>query len=576
MSKDKNKPKFSFVNAIIVTSFIWSLLMVMLFTYLHFNVLPHFEKQNETTITSEAVPTFKDEKAEYAKDSNSNTTSKENNNTQEKNQTNNNENTQKELDTNLNNLENSYIDKSIPEDLQNAIVEKASSLESEKKQEAKALWEDVFESIEEFSCPDSQIEFRGECVSKSTFYDFDSTASHVCWITVLWNLMCFWGNSYWQLWTWDKEDKFLPAETVSQLVSSVKLSEYHTCIDLTDSWISCSWWNWFWFLWNGNTSDASSFWEVSLVKGEVKDYVLWLENTCFLYDNWKVYCSWTSEYWQLWRWDFVMQDTPVEVHWLDNIEKLFSWGHTFCALDSEWALYCWWNNEYWNVWNWTEDVVNRPKKIIYGNVIDVKMSSTFSCALMKRSWIKCWWSNSHWQIWSWDDIEDWNNILRPTSSVFRSLWRSSIEKIALDKDGKFACALNSTWDVYCFWDNSSWQLWDNSTISSNIPVLVKGLPKIKDIIAWVSTVCALDINNDLWCWWNNSSWQMWLWDFQDRLTPSKIDFKESIKKVKITSENIYILSRSWVLWSSWSNKNWALWVWKSIWDNSSTFIKVWS
>jgi alpha-tubulin suppressor-like RCC1 family protein len=70
--------------------------------------------------------------------------------------------------------------------------------------------------------------------------------------------------------------------------------------------------------------------------------------------------------------------------------------------------------------------------------------------------------------------------------------------------GGHSCALMPDRTVWCWGQNTTGQLGDNSTADSTVPVQVQNLPPAINVGAGHDHTCAVDTANAVWCWGNNA------------------------------------------------------------------------
>ena len=140
------------------------------------------------------------------------------------------------------------------------------------------------------------------------------TTAHSCYITLAWEVKCWWYNDHWQLWDWTTINRTEP--TLIQ-------------------WLQ-----------------------------DVKQIVLSVRHTCALLNDQTVKCWWLNQEGQLWNWTNTNENIPVSVSWLRDVKQIVAWRNHTCSLLNNWTVKCWWWNQDWLnriFQNWTN---YRNKNII--------------------------------------------------------------------------------------------------------------------------------------------------------------------------------------------------------------------
>lgn len=87
---------------------------------------------------------------------------------------------------------------------------------------------------------------------------------------------------------------------------------------------------------------------------------------------------------------------------------------------------------------------------------------------------------------------------------------------------KHTCALTIDGIVWCWGENSSGQLGNGKTVNSSVPVMVVGLPeKVLTMTAGEEFTCVQLMNQEVWCWGKNDLGQLNDGTTKNQLTPVK-------------------------------------------------------
>lgn len=121
------------------------------------------------------------------------------------------------------------------------------------------------------------------------------------------------------------------------------------------------------------------------------------------------------------------------------------------------------------------------------------------------------------------------------------------------------CALKSDNSLWCWGNNSNWQLGQWNTWTYLTPVQVP-INNIKDVKMWNSLLVVLKNDWTVWTWgiwWSN---RLGLGDTNDRMTPTQITWLNNITKIEIAAFGwLAYKSDGTVRWR-WNNSAWILWV----------------
>ncbi len=144
------------------------------------------------------------------------------------------------------------------------------------------------------------------------------------------------------------------------------------------------------------------------------------------------------------------------------------------------------------------------------------------------------------------------NIQRPGFARVGGYWVSQpvVSKLGNFDSGDTTCFIDSNRDVRCVGDNTSGQLGNGSTVSSENPVLVTGLHNVVSIKGTRDRKCAMTLDGKLFCW---GSFRSYLFQDQDHVesdsgwivtTPKQIQNVNPVKEFAFLSESILLLNEN--------------------------------
>ncbi len=172
--------------------------------------------------------------------------------------------------------------------------------------------------------------------------------------------------------------------------------------------------------------------------------------------------------------------------------------HT-CALTSGGAVLCWGNNSEGQLGNGAPGGFSITPVAVTGlssGVAAVRTSSRSdnTCVLTTAGGVLC---------WGWNFYGQLGNGSRTDSRVPVAVsgLASGVRDVATG--GGHACAVTTSGGVLCWGSNDAGQLGNGSSSDATIPVAVPGLPSIVAVTAGGSHTCALAASGGVYCWGGN-------------------------------------------------------------------------
>ena len=437
--------------------------------------------------------------------------------------------------------------------------------------------------------------------------------SHACALLNDETMRCWWANGYWQLWDGTTINRYVPVSVWLNWVKQISLWIDHTCALLSDKTVKCWGANWYWELWGNFPENSGVNYNTPQSVYQLTNVILiswsWKSNCALLSDK-TVKCWGNNEDWQLWDGTTTNRIAPVLMQNVNNVKNISAWAystiiHTWdnkifkfdrdilamkevltlsgkefsqisewykatCARQNSWNTYCWWWNWYWWVWiNSEEEVIESPTLLPYVNheanvsqlFLKISTWKSHSCWISREWSVYCWGDNSFWQLW--DGTNNQSNKPVKVSWNHIATWIKSWDN--------YTCIWENNW-VFCWWQNNKWQLWDGTNIDKNVPQFLQW-DRSWNYILWANYMCYQSNNWSVQCWGDNSYWQLWDGTNIDKNTPTNISFQWELYGMSWW-KNFLCWSKSWNWWIYcwWKNDKWQLWDWTVVNRNVPTLI----
>ena len=189
-------------------------------------------------------------------------------------------------------------------------------------------------------------------------------------------------------------------------------------------------------------------------------------------------------------------------------------NNTSCTLHGG-QVYCWGDNTYGQLGNNTTIPSYVPVPVYTGGVLSgvtvtqVSVGSRTACALSSTGAAYCWGDDTYGQLGNNAGTTSSNvPVAVSTSGVL-----SGVTLTQISVGGLFACALASTGAVYCWGNDTSGQLGNNSTTNSGVPLAVSTAgvlsgAVITQVAAGQFSTCGLAATGLSYCWGDDTSGQL--------------------------------------------------------------------
>ena len=277
---------------------------------------------------------------------------------------------------------------------------------------------------------------------------------------------------------------------------------------------------------NNSTSDSST--PVAVAPGAIPAGVDLTQisagiHTCTLASDFKAYCWGDNSSGQLGNNSTTNSSVPVAVTQgaipaSVNLTQISvgSW-HT-CALGSDSKAYCWGNGDSGQLGNNSTSDSSTPVAVSQGsipagiNFTHISAGYAHTCALGSDHKAYCWGRNNSGQLGNGTGGNWGDKSLTPVA-VAQGAIPNNVNLTQISTGDDHTCVLGSDSKAYCWGDNSSGQLGNNSTTKSLIPVAVAqgATPNgvtLTHLSAGDDHTCALGSNSKAYCWGRNNDGQL--------------------------------------------------------------------
>lgn len=327
---------------------------------------------------------------------------------------------------------------------------------------------------------------------------------HTCALLVDGSLRCWGANWHGQVGDGTDVERHTPVEVIELEARAVAIAtgKYHTCAILETGGLRCWGYNKYGQLGNGPDEDKWVPTKVAGLNDDVAAVALGENHSCALLVLDQIMCWGLNDQGQLGLGDIETRYIPVFVPGMGSNARGIVTGQRYsCAFAITGGIYCWGENWAGQLGDGTQE--NHLTPVAVGGLdatpLFLAAGDSHSCAVLDTGAVKCWGSNSFGQL------GDGLSALRTTPVDVRGLGNGFT---AVTSGGSHACGLSSAGGVYCWGNNLSGQLGDNSTTSRVSPVAVYGLSQgVLAVSAGSNHTCAMTANQVL-CWGDNTYGQL--------------------------------------------------------------------
>jgi alpha-tubulin suppressor-like RCC1 family protein len=191
------------------------------------------------------------------------------------------------------------------------------------------------------------------------------------------------------------------------------------------------------------------------------------------------------------------------------------WSNT-CAvtINGGGSVYCWGSNGNGQVGNNSTTNASSPVAIGLSGTVQTINGAGHTCALRADGTVKCWGSNYNGQL----GTGNFNNSLVPIPVP--SL--TSVQQLATSSYA--TCARKSNGTVWCWGSDNYGELGDGTGTISNVPIQVQGLPPSAALMGAPTgnKFCSLSTDQTLYCWGDNTYWELCTPTHAEALVPVQV------------------------------------------------------
>lgn len=248
--------------------------------------------------------------------------------------------------------------------------------------------------------------------------------------------------------------------------------------------------------------------------------------TCWIDDQSSVQCTGNNSYGKLGNRTNVNSLVPVNVSNLQDVRKISLGYQHACAIDNQSRAWCWGQNNFGQLGN--NSKVDSFEPVLVLNLPaakEISAGENYTCAVDFQGQAYCWGSNLYGQLGN-------NTTLDALLPLPVANLKGATNISATSGGTGSTCALTAT-RVYCWGDNRSGQLGNNSTVSSLVPVLVQNIMSPRQIDSGFGHHCALDGQSHVWCWGRNAYGQLGTGNIIDSRVPVAVVGLEEVKQLDV-------------------------------------------
>jgi alpha-tubulin suppressor-like RCC1 family protein len=271
---------------------------------------------------------------------------------------------------------------------------------------------------------------------------------------------------------------------------------------------------------------------------------------------------------------------------LSGLSAIYPLQYGGCAMSSAGNAYCWGDNSSGELGNGSNTSSNTPVEVAdttgssyLSGITAISGGWKSSCALAGGH-VYCWGSNADGQLGNGTSTD--SNLPVEVTDVTGTGYLSNI--VAIGANGYSSCALSSTGNVYCWGDNSSGQLGNNSTTEAMIPVEVlgvggsgylSGIASLGYLGAAFENQCAVSTAGNVYCWGANNFGQLGNGTTTQSFTPVEVvgeggaGYLSGIASVSTASDNTCAVTASAGDVYCWGSNSNSASAWGDLGDNST-------
>ena len=328
--------------------------------------------------------------------------------------------------------------------------------------------------------------------------------AHTCALTSANNIVCWGANANGQLGIGSFIDQSLPV-LVTGIVgnaSAVVAGERHACALLDTGAVRCWGANEHGQLGNPISGDQSAPVDVVGLPDPAIALATGANHTCAVLNQGSVYCWGNNSVGQLNGSAGTDSVTPILVPNLAPAISVAAGSEHSCALLQSGSVSCWGSDAFGQLGDGPNTVTASSTSVINlaPGVQFLSAGGGHTCAATNTGILQCWGHNNNGQLGD-------GSLANQAQPI--TVTNTSGALLALSLGPRHTCLATLSNGLYCWGDNSSGQLGDNTTVDKSLPQKVVGLNgNVQDVATGNRHTCARLIDGSLNCWGRNYNGQL--------------------------------------------------------------------
>lgn len=184
-----------------------------------------------------------------------------------------------------------------------------------------------------------------------------------------------------------------------------------------------------------------------------------------------------------------------------TFKSVSSGEHFTCGLTTLGDVYCWGANDRSQLGVSAVNANSTPNKVYQvSNALEIAAGRDFACARISDGGVACWGRG--------DLGQTGDGIDTKIDRIFATRVQSVNTAIGIAAGSSHACVLLLDKTVKCWGENQLYQLGNEVSKVETMPVLVEGIPPIKEISSGANHTCGLAETGFVYCWGDNKFGQL--------------------------------------------------------------------
>lgn len=190
--------------------------------------------------------------------------------------------------------------------------------------------------------------------------------------------------------------------------------------------------------------------------------------------------------------------TPTRVGTGTDWESVSAGYTSTCGIRSSGWLYCWGMNSRGQLGTGDKTDQPAPAKVGSATWTDVQVGSGFACGRQTDGTVWCWGPSSNGQLGNGITLNDSStDVLSPLKVGSATNW------VSLATGKGHTCATNAANELWCWGNNTSNELGDNTTTVRSTPTKIGSATDWQSVSAGATHSCGVKTNAEVWCWGSN-------------------------------------------------------------------------